>query len=384
MDDIAVCYSTRQPIGVCGLISPWNLPLYLLTWKIAPAIACGNTVVCKPSELTPRTATLLGEVLNEAGLPAGVVNIIHGVRTLSSIQTFNASSLTLILWLLRLQLGPKCGNAIVSHPGIRMISFTGGTKTAQAIIANSAPHYKKLSLELGGKNPVLIFDDCNFEACLTTTIRSSFLNQGEICLCGSRIYVQSTIYDKWLKQFVETVAEMKVGDPNNADTVCGALVSKDHMNKVRYYIQKAIEDGGKIEVGGLDAPEGLSDRVKDGYFVRPTVISGLTHSSCVVKEEIFGPVVTVIPFDTEEQAIELANDVQYGLAATIWTCKSSRVHRVSHAVDAGTVWVNTWMLRDLRVPFGGMKASGIGREGGTHSIDAYTEQKTTVIRHDLD
>lgn len=265
-----------------------------------------------------------------------------------------------------------------------MISFTGGTKTAQAIIINSAPFYKKLSLELGGKNPVLIFDDCNFDTCIATTIRSSFLNQGEICLCGSRIYVQKGIYDKWIAAFVEKVKAMKVGDPNDSDTQCGALVSKDHMNKVRYYIQKAIDDGGKIEVGGLDAPEGLGERVANGFFVRPTVITGLTHSSCVIKEEIFGPVVSVIPFDTEEEAIELANDVEYGLAATIWTSKSSRVHRVAHAIDAGTVWVNTWMLRDLRVPFGGMKASGIGREGGTHSIDVYTEQKTTVIRHDLD
>lgn len=231
---------------------------------------------------------------------------------------------------------------------------------------------------------MVIFDDCNFEVCLATTIRSSFLNQGEICLCGSRIYVQKGIYEKWLAAFVQKVKEMKVGDPNDGDTNCGALVSKDHMNKVRYYIQKAIDDGGKVEVGGLDAPENLGERVKGGYFVRPTVITGLSQDSCVVKEEIFGPVVTVIPFDTEEQAIELANDVQYGLACSIWTSKSSRVHRVAHAIDAGTVWVNTWMLRDLRVPFGGMKASGIGREGGTHSIDVYTEQKTTVIRHDLD
>ena len=283
-----------------------------------------------------------------------------------------------------LQLGPKCGNAIVSHPDIKLISFTGGTKTAQAIIVNSAPYYKKLSLELGGKNPVLIFDDCNFDVCVATTIRSSFLNQGEICLCGSRIYVQEGIYEKWLAAFVQKVKEMKVGDPQSADTNCGALVSKDHMAKVRYYIQKAIDDGGKVEVGGLETPEGLNERVKDGYFVRPTVLTGLTHASCVIKDEIFGPVVTVVPFKTEEEAVTLANDVQYGLACTIWTSRSSRVHRLAHAIDAGTVWVNTWMLRDLRVPFGGMKASGIGREGGKLSIDAYTEQKTTVIRHDLD
>ena len=249
---------------------------------------------------------------------------------------------------------------------------------------NSAPFYKKLSLELGGKNPVLIFDDCNFDVSVATTIRSSFLNQGEICLCGSRIYVQEGIYEKWLTAFVHKVNEMKVGDPHNSDTNCGALVSKDHMAKVKYYIQKAIEDGGKIEAGGLEAPEGLNDRVKNGYFVRPTVITGLTHASCVIKDEIFGPVVTVVPFKTEEEAITLANDVQYGLACTIWTSRSSRVHRLAHAIDAGTVWVNTWMLRDLRVPFGGMKASGIGREGGNLSIDVYTEQKTTVIRYDLE
>jgi len=368
MDEMAVCYTTRHPIGVVGLISPWNLPLYLLTWKIAPAIACGNTVVCKPSELTPRTASMLCQVLNDAGLPKGVVNIVHG-------------------------LGPKCGNAIVSHPSIKMISFTGGTKTAQAVIINSAPYYKKLSLELGGKNPVLIFDDCNLEACVATTVRSSFLNQGEICLCGSRIYVQAGIYDQFMAKFLEKVKALKVGDPKEGDTNCGALVSRDHMNKVRYYIQKALDDGGKIEVGGLDAPEGLNERTKLGFFVRPTVVSGLTHQSCVIKEEIFGPVVSVIKFGTEtshsesqllDEAISLANDVQYGLACTLWTSKSSRVHKLAHAIDAGTVWVNTWMLRDLRVPFGGMKASGIGREGGTHSIDTYTEQKTTVIRHDLD
>lgn len=272
----------------------------------------------------------------------------------------------------------------MSHPDIKLISFTGGTKTAQHVIINSAPYYKKLSLELGGKNPVVIFDDCNFDQCVATTIRSSFLNQGEICLCGSRIYVQKTIFEKWVAAFVAKVKEMKVGDPNAPDTNCGALISKDHMAKVRYYIQKAMEDGGKIEVGGLEAPEGLDEKHKEGYFVRPTVITGLSHKSCVLKDEIFGPVVTVMPFDTEEEAIELANDVQYGLAATLWTSKSSRAHRVAQQIDAGTVWVNTWLLRDLRVPFGGMKASGVGREGGEHSIDVYTERKTIVIRHDMD
>lgn len=238
-------------------------------------------------------------------------------------------------------------------------------------------------MELGGKNPTIIFDDCDLENSINTTVRSSFLNQGEICLCGSRIYVQSGIYQTWLKAFVTKVSSMKVGDPKSPTTDCGALISLMHLKKVKYYIQKAIDEGSKIEVGGLELPQNLSPENQNGYFIAPTVITSVAENSCLIQDEIFGPVVTVMPFENEDQAISLANNVQYGLASSIWTSNSSRVHRIAHAIDAGTVWVNTWMLRDLRVPFGGMKASGVGREGGNNSIDVYTEQKTVVIRHDM-
>ncbi|MBC7474819.1 MAG: aldehyde dehydrogenase, partial [Candidatus Sericytochromatia bacterium] len=334
-------------------ISPWNLPLYLLTWKIAPAIAVGNTVICKPSEFTSMTAFMLGNILNEAGLPSGVCNIIFGT-------------------------GQNVGQVLVEHPKIPAISFTGGTQTAKSIIRASAENFKKLSLELGGKNPNIIFNDADLEECITTTVRSSFLNQGEICLCGSRIFVQEDIYEKFLTGFIEQTKKLVIGNPLDKNTNIGALVSEAHLNKVLYYINLAKEEGGKIILGG-NRPK-MENNLKDGYFLEPTIITGLNSNCRVMQEEIFGPVVTVSSFKDEKEVIKEANNSQYGLSATIWTKDLKKAHSVAQALDTGTVWVNTWMMRDLRVPFGGVKASGIGREGGNHSIDFYTEVKNICIK----
>ncbi len=353
LNNIAINYTTRRPLGIVGLISPWNLPLYLLTWKIAPAIATGNTVVCKPSEFTSMTAYMLGEVLNRVGLPPGVCNIVLGT-------------------------GQNVGSEIVAHPDVQGISFTGGTLTAKSIITDSAPYFKKLSLELGGKNPNIIFDDADLDECIPTTIRSSFSNQGEICLCGSRIFVQEKIYNQFLERFVSETKKIIVGNPFDKKTGMGPLVSEAHLNKVLYYINLAREEGGMIAFGGT-RPEMIRE-FKNGFFLNPTIITGLNSSCRVMKEEIFGPVVTVTPFKTEEEVIKYANSSQYGLSASVWTKDLNRAHSVAAAIDAGTVWVNTWMLRDLRVPFGGTKASGIGREGGEHSIDFYTEVKNICIK----
>jgi aminomuconate-semialdehyde/2-hydroxymuconate-6-semialdehyde dehydrogenase len=354
MDGVAINYTVRQPVGVVGLISPWNLPLYLLSWKVAPAISVGNTVVCKPSEMTSVTAWLMCQVMQEVGLPQGVVNVVCGY-------------------------GHKAGQAMVVHEDIRLISFTGGTKTAESIIKSSAPFYKKLSLELGGKNPNVIFDDCNLDQCVETTIRSSFLNQGEICLCGSRIYVQETVYEEFLRKFLAKIREMKIGNPFDASTNVGALITKEHMAKVLSYIDIAKKDG-KVEIGG-SKPDDLPEELRDGYFVAPTVITGVSQQSACIQDEIFGPVVTVSTFKTEEEAIELANGVKYGLAACVWTENVRRANRVALSLHAGTVWVNCWLARDLRVPFGGTKHSGIGREGGNFSIDFYTEHKTVCLKY---
>ena len=354
MDGDALNYSHRKPVGVAGLISPWNLPMYLMTWKIAPAIACGNTCVVKPSELTSLTAYMFGEVLQEAGLPAGVCNIVFG-------------------------LGSEAGAVLVSHPRVPLISFTGGTKTAQTIVCDAAPYFKKMSLELGGKNANIIFDDANLDICIPTTVRSSFTNQGEVCLCGSRIFVQRGVYDTFLERFVEGVRKIKVGDPHAPDTDMGAINSKAHWEKVTSYVALAREEGGEIVCGG-DVPK-LSAELSGGYFLNPTVITGLTPSCRVMNEEIFGPVVTVTPFDTEEEVIAYANQTIYGLSATIWSTNVDRAHLVAQAMHAGIIWVNTWMMRDLRTPFGGMKASGVGREGGKHSIDFYTEVQNICIKH---
>lgn len=351
--DKGVNYTIRQPVGIAGCISPWNLPLYLFTWKIAPALATGNCVVAKPSEITPMSAFLLSKICIEAGLPAGVLNIVHG-------------------------LGPKVGEAIVSHPDIPAISFTGGTTTGKRIAEVTAPMFKKLSLELGGKNPNIIFNDCDFDDALNTTIRSSFANQGQICLCGSRIYVQKGIYDKFLAAFVMKVVKMQVGDPLDEGTKTGAVVSESHMQKVLSYVELAKREGGTIEAGGNQVK--LEGRCADGYFIQPTIISGLDAACRTNQEEIFGPVVTIQPFETEEDVIALANSTDYGLSATIWTQNINRAHSVSAQLKSGIVWVNCWLVRDLRTPFGGMKQSGVGREGGNDALNFFTEKKNICIK----
>ncbi|MBK8550456.1 MAG: aldehyde dehydrogenase [Ignavibacteria bacterium] len=352
-DNVALNYTLRQPLGIIGAISPWNLPLYLFTWKIAPALAAGNCVIAKPSEITPLTAFLLSEICIEANLPGGVLNIIHGY-------------------------GHTAGSAIVSHPKIKAITFTGGTKTGETIAKIAAPMFKKLSLELGGKNPNIIFADCNFTEMLETTVQSSFRNQGEICLCGSRIFVERKIYEKFKNDFVERVKKLKVGDPLKDDTDLGAIVSKQHFEKILYYIDLAEKEGGKILCGGKQVkPEG---RCKDGWFIEPTVIEGLPFDCRTNQEEIFGPVVTITPFETEEEVLMMANSTEYGLASIIWTENLSRAHRLSSKIKTGIVWINCWMHRDLRTPFGGMKNSGVGREGGEEALRFFTEARNVCVK----
>jgi aminomuconate-semialdehyde/2-hydroxymuconate-6-semialdehyde dehydrogenase len=352
-DSQAVNYTTRTPIGVVGCISPWNLPLYLFTWKIAPALAAGNTVVAKPSELTPMTAFMLSKLCNEAGLPAGVLNIVHG-------------------------LGNKVGQAIIEHPEITAISFTGGTATGKIIASVAAPMFKKLSLELGGKNPNIIFADCDFEQAVTTSLQSSFANQGEICLCGSRILVERPLYDRFVSEFIKRAEVIAVGDPLLGSSQMGALVSEAHLNKVLTYIDLAKQEGGTVLTGGKRIS--VSGRCEKGFFVGPTVITGLDQQCRTNQEEIFGPVVTIMPFDTEEEAIEFANSTAYGLSATLWTENLKRAHRVSHKLKSGIIWVNCWLFRDLRTPFGGMKQSGVGREGGWEALRFFTETKNICIK----
>lgn len=352
-DQEAINYTTRSPIGVVGCISPWNLPLYLFTWKIAPALAAGNTVVAKPSELTPMTAYLFSKLCIEAGLPPGVLNIVHG-------------------------LGSKAGQAIIEHPLITAISFTGGTVTGKKIASIAAPMFKKLSLELGGKNPNIIFADCDFEQAVSTSINSSFSNQGEICLCGSRILVERSVYTKFVEEFVKRVKALVVGDPEEEKTRIGALVSQGHLNKVLTYIELAQQEGGKVLCGGKQVK--LSGRCEKGYFVEPTVITGLNQQCRTNQEEIFGPVVTIMPFDTEEEAVQFANSTAYGLSATLWTENLKRAHRVAHQLKSGIIWINCWLLRDLRTPFGGMKQSGVGREGGWEALRFFTEARNICIK----
>jgi aminomuconate-semialdehyde/2-hydroxymuconate-6-semialdehyde dehydrogenase len=347
-DHVALNYTLRQPIGVAGLISPWNLPLYLLSWKIAPAIASGNTCVAKPSELTPLTANRLAELSVEAGLPPGVMNIVHGY-------------------------GAKAGAAICEHPDVPIISFTGGTVTGARVAAAAAPMFKKLSLELGGKNPNLIFADADLDQAIATSIQSSFANQGEICLCGSRMFVERSIYDEFVERFVAAAKKLRIGDPTDAKTDVGALISQAHLEKVTGYLRLAEEEGGTILTGG--------NRVGErGYFLEPAVITGLTCECRVLQEEIFGPVVTITPFDGDEEAVRSANSTKYGLSATVWTRDLQRAHRVAAELHAGTVWINCWLLRDLRVPFGGMKESGVGREGGFESLNFFTEAKNVCVK----
>ncbi|XP_052674330.1 2-aminomuconic semialdehyde dehydrogenase-like [Crassostrea angulata] len=349
----AVNYTVNDPVGVAGLVSPWNLPLYLLSFKVAPAIACGNTVVAKPSEMTSVTAWKLCEIFKEAGVPPGVINIVFGV-------------------------GPRAGEALVKHPDVPLVSFTGGTVTAKRIREVCAPHCKKFSLELGGKNPAVIFDDADFEKCLSTTIRSSFVNQGEICLCTSRIYVQRAMYPKFVEKFVSETKKLTVGNPKNEKTFMGALISKEHLAKVKGYVDIAEKEGATIACGKEEL--NLEDSIKNGYYMRPTVITDVKDDSRLMKEEIFGPVTCIVPFDTEEEVIRRANDVEYGLAATLWTQDASRLHRVSRCLQVGTVWANCWLVRDLNMPFGGMKNSGMGSEGNFDSMEFFTNQKTICVK----
>ena len=349
----AINYTLRTPIGVVGCISPWNLPLYLFTWKIAPALAAGNCVVAKPSEITPMTAFLFSELCIEAGLPKGVLNIVHG-------------------------LGPKVGSAIVAHEKITAISFTGGTKTGAEIARVAAPMFKKLSLELGGKNPNIVFADCDFEKAVKESVRASFTNQGEICLCGSRLFVERPIYTQFRDAFVAQVKKLKIGDPLLDETKVGSIASKMHFEKVLSYIDLAVKEGGNILVGGkVYTPEG---RCANGYFIEPTVIEGLSFDCRTNQEEIFGPVVTIMPFDTEEEVLMMANSTTYGLATTLWTENLTKAHRVAAKVKSGIVWINCWLLRDLRTPFGGMKQSGVGREGGWEALRFFTEAKNVCVK----
>jgi aminomuconate-semialdehyde/2-hydroxymuconate-6-semialdehyde dehydrogenase len=352
-DQLAFNYTLRQPLGIAGLISPWNLPLYLLSWKIAPAIACGNTAVAKPSELTPMTAYLLCEICREAGLPAGVLNIVHGT-------------------------GPKVGAPITAHPKIGTISFTGGTVTGRKVAESCATMFKKVSLELGGKNPNVIFADADLDAAIAGSVRSSFANQGQVCLCGSRVFVERPVYDEFVKRFVEKASALRLGDPLDETTDQGAVVSKMQLDKVKFYVDLAKQEGGKIVLGGA-APKAPNERCESGYFFPPTVITGLPVSCRVNREEIFGPVITITPFDSEEEVVGYANDCDYGLASSIWTQNLSRAHRVAEQIHTGTVWVNCWLVRDLRVPFGGMKQSGVGREGGDEALRFFTEPKNICV-----
>ena len=346
-------YTLRQSIGVVGCISPWNLPLYLFSWKIAPALAAGNCVVAKPSEITPMTAYLLGQICTEAGLPNGVLNIVHG-------------------------LGPKIGNALVSHPKIKAISFTGGTATGKHIASVAAPMFKKLSLELGGKNPNIVFGDCDLKKAVKTSVESSFLNQGEICLCGSRILVEKSIYEDFKTAFIEEVKKLKIGNPLNDENRVGAIVSQMHFEKVLSYIELAKQEGGRLLLGG-ESFKGTHEN-EQGWFIQPTIFENLNFECRTNQEEIFGPVVTLTPFENVDEALQMANSTPYGLACSIWTNDLTKAHRVAEKIESGIVWINCWLVRDLRTPFGGVKQSGVGREGGWEAMRFFTEAKNVCIK----
>jgi len=354
MEDKAINYTLRQPIGIVGCISPWNLPLYLFTWKIAPALAAGNCVIAKPSEVTPVTAFLLGKICKAAGLPDGVLNILHGT-------------------------GPDCGEAIVKHPAIKAVSFTGSTRAGERIAGIAAPMFKKLSLELGGKNPAIIFADCDWEKMIKETVRSAFSNQGQICLCTSNLLIERCIYDKFKAAFIAAVQQLNNGDPLEATSKQGAVVSELHYNKVLQCIELAKQEGGTILLGGK--PVQMEGRCAKGWFIQPTIIEGLNSDSQTCQQEIFGPVVTLRPFDTVEEALAMANATSYGLAATVWTENISKANQVANGLQSGIVWVNCWLLRDLRTPFGGVKNSGVGREGGWEALRFFTEPKNVCIQY---
>ncbi|CAB3393575.1 2-hydroxymuconic semialdehyde dehydrogenase [Kyrpidia spormannii] len=351
MDDVALNYVLRRPVGVAGLISPWNLPLLLLTWKVAPCLAAGNTCVIKPAELTPTTATKLAEICQEAGLPDGVLNVVHGF-------------------------GPDAaGSALTEHPDVNLISLTGETSTGKAVMRAAATNLKRVAFELGGKNPNIIFADADLDDAVETTVRSSFSNQGEVCLCGSRVYVERPIYDEFLQRMVEKARNLVVGDPFDERTNVGALISEEHLNRVEGFIERAVKEGGRILAGGR-RPQHLTR----GYYLEPTIIVDVDRRCEIVQQEVFGPVITVQPFYSEDEVIEQANDTHYGLSATIWTTNLKRAHRVAARLEAGIIWINTWFLRDLRTPFGGMKQSGIGREGGVHSFEFFTELTNVCVK----
>ena len=353
-DGVALNYTLRGPRGIVGLISPWNLPLYLLSWKVAPALATGNTVVAKPSEVTPMTAFMLSEVCREAGLPPGVLNIVHG-------------------------LGAKAGAAVTAHPKITTISFTGGTATGREIAKSAAPLFKKVALELGGKNPNIVFADADMDDAIQTSVRAAFANQGQICLCGSRVFVERSAYDSFVDRFLAAARALRVGDPLEPGSDLGALVSKAQFDKVNYYVSLARQEGGDLRCGGSSPPP-INERCKDGYFFQPTVITGLRPDCRVNQEEIFGPVVSIMPFETEDEVVDYANGTAYGLSATVWTQNLNRAHRLADRINSGTVWINCWLVRDLRVPFGGMKSSGVGREGGQEAIRFFTEPKNVCLK----
>ncbi|MEN9434003.1 MAG: hypothetical protein RLZZ422_1592 [Pseudomonadota bacterium] len=350
----ALNYAVRRPKGVIAVISPWNLPLLLMTWKVGPALACGNTVVVKPSEETPRTTTLLGEVMNAAGVPKGVYNVVHGF-------------------------GPNsAGEFLTTHPDVDGITFTGETRTGAAIVKASADHIRHVSFELGGKNPAVVFADCDMDKAIEGTMRSVFANCGQVCLGTERVYVERPIFDEFLKRLKASAESMQLGAWDDACTSMGPLISKEHQNKVLSYYQKAKDEGATIVTGGgIPTMQGA---LADGNWVQPTIWTGLPETASVVKDEVFGPCCHVQPFDSEEEVIALANDTKYGLAAAIWTENVTRAHRVAAQMEAGIVWVNSWFLRDLRTPFGGMKHSGIGREGGVHSLEFYTELQNICVK----
>ena len=354
MDD-ATNFVHRKPIGIVGLITPWNLPLYLLTWKIAPALVMGNTIIAKPSEMTPLTANLLCEILQSIDFPSGVINVVQG-------------------------LGKDVGQAIVEHPKIRAISFTGGTVTGKSVAATAAPMFKKLSLELGGKNATIILDDADISVAAKGAARAAFTNSGQVCLCGSRILVASSIYSQFVDALIEEIDAMKVGNPKSQDTDIGSVISQSHMEKVLSYINLAEQEGGTILTGGSSLS--LDEPNADGFFVAPTLIGGLAIDSRCATEEIFGPVATIHRFETDQDAISMANITEYGLAGSVWTTNTTRGKTIAEQIDSGVLWVNTWLHRDLRTPFGGVKNSGVGREGGDWSLNFFSEFSNICVIND--